>query len=124
MGFTGRCQICGREAPLATHHLIPRWLGGEDGDTREVCNPCHRHLEKMIDRFIKWGDFERHHWLNPDKKNQNAKQYRKRCERQRYLFIKNMAPLAQYRDVCMINLNTGHVHVTHSWAWNGHKRRN
>lgn len=66
----GTCEQCGKyvEKYLAIHHVIPRWLGGENGETMKVCPPCHRRLDSMFERFIKYGGFKKpKEWYNKER---------------------------------------------------------
>jgi len=39
------CELCGR-SPIETteHHLVPREFGGAEGDTAQLCIPCHKQV--------------------------------------------------------------------------------
>jgi hypothetical protein len=66
------CQICGNSKErLDSHHLIPRYLGGQREDIIQVCRSCHRKIEILFQNFLKWGSFDserwkddEEHWLN------------------------------------------------------------
>ncbi len=54
------CELCGREAPLTKHHLIPRALHGKPRYRRRfarserltailwLCHPCHKHIHTVL----------------------------------------------------------------------------
>lgn len=69
------CERCGEEFKwLSTHHLIPRWCGGESA-TMEVCNRCHVELDRLFTNFIKWGNFHPEPWRNPEKRKIYSQTY-------------------------------------------------
>jgi len=114
-----KCDFCGKEVRLSTHHLIPRWLGGDEGDTMEVCKACHNKLEAKIETFLKWGSFEAPEWHNPKKRNKIATLYNRMVKRWRVLFYTTIEAKTFYRDVAVYNLNTGHVFINRSWGVRG-----
>lgn len=78
-GLTTRLRNPGR---LNTHHLIPRWLGGTDRDTIEICDTCHAALEVRFDNFIKYGMFSCSKWENSKKRREKWKErYRRDVRR-------------------------------------------
>lgn len=81
----GKCKWCGKEAQLHTHHLIPRWCGGLEGDKMEVCNSCHRKLDARFDVFIKYGSFHAERWHNKDKELRFRRDYWKKYQARRVL---------------------------------------
>jgi hypothetical protein len=51
-----RCQVCGHDASLDEHHIVPRRYGGSDRDENLVtlCANCHRAIEEIYDdRFYR-----------------------------------------------------------------------
>ena len=45
----GVCWVCGStpgEGKLDCHHMVPRALGGEEGPTVWLCQPCHRRVHE------------------------------------------------------------------------------
>lgn len=60
MAATGHCDLCGREAKLTFHHLIPRTLHrnkwfkkqytrDQMNDGIDVCNECHAAVHEFAD---------------------------------------------------------------------------
>lgn len=56
------CALCGREAPLTFHHLIPRKMHRRPRFRRrydkqtlgagiDLCRPCHRGLHRLYDEM-------------------------------------------------------------------------
>jgi len=43
----GECVLCGREADLQEHHLIPRSRKGKI--TTSVCDDCHKQIHALFD---------------------------------------------------------------------------
>jgi len=113
------CSLCLKEARLTTHHLIPRWLDGDDGDTFEVCKECHNKLEGKFLNFLKWGAFRTREWHNRRKRTEIATLYNRRVKRWKVLFYFTMEPKTFLRDVLVYNLNTGHVFISRDWGYRG-----
>ncbi len=46
----GSCLLCRRNRVLTAHHIIPKSLGGIDGDGNiaTLCRPCHDFVEDVI----------------------------------------------------------------------------
>ena len=42
------CPICGRKGKRSTHHLKPQRFWHGEGQTVELCEACHRELERLI----------------------------------------------------------------------------
>lgn len=52
-----KCARCGivDETNDHDHHIIPRYLGGNDTGGRDVlCIPCHEEYHKCLNRMIKF----------------------------------------------------------------------
>lgn len=49
------CALCGREIPRGEetkHHLVPRSMGGENGDNVvELHNICHKQIHALFSRY-------------------------------------------------------------------------
>lgn len=73
----GICEFCKQsvERGLTTHHLIPRWCGGKDEDTIEICRKCHVKLETIFENFIKFGTIISPFWENVRKTAKTKRQY-------------------------------------------------
>ena len=57
-----KCDKCGYEFPesrLDLHHIIPKYLGGTDGNCKRIylCKKCHNEIHKLIVEVTK-------RWLN------------------------------------------------------------
>jgi hypothetical protein len=53
-----KCNFCGSETTrLDSHHLIPRYLSGNETDVIEVDQKCHNTLESVFRNFLKYGQF-------------------------------------------------------------------
>lgn len=47
----GRCALCGVDAGVTTHSLVPTSLGGQgDANEIDVCIPCHRLIHETFTR--------------------------------------------------------------------------
>jgi len=77
----GVCEFCGQEGRVATHHLIPRWLGGLNGDTTQLCDGCHRRFEIKVSNFIKYGSFHKVSWNDREKERAKWRRYKRRYHR-------------------------------------------
>ena len=42
------CPFCGKKGKRTYHHLWPKHAYGDTGPLREICEKCHRELEKVI----------------------------------------------------------------------------
>jgi hypothetical protein len=92
--MVGLCEFCHKyKKTIAIHHIIPRWLGGKDGETMRVCMSCHRHLDAFFERFIKYGDFHptNNTWDNVDRIALWHKEYYKTHKEERIKYAKNYA---------------------------------
>jgi len=57
------CSFCSLETTrVDSHHLVPRYLEGDDKDIVEVCQYCHNSLESRFQNFLKYGQFEAIPW--------------------------------------------------------------
>lgn len=104
-----RCEWCGKERILCTHHLIPRWCGGLDGDIIEACRSCHRKLEERFSNFIKYGAFQSEMWQNPKKRRVADREYQRNIRRRTTVFFFTVDPTIYYRDMLAYNLNTDYI---------------
>lgn len=86
------CEWCGKETSrLETHHLIPRWCGGDDSEenTMEVCHGSHRILETMFERFFKYGTFKGiPEWRSPE--DIERRRLAQRAYSRKYKFTKHL----------------------------------
>jgi hypothetical protein len=86
------CELCGKtHVRICSHHLIPRYLGGDGGDTIEVCQNCHFKLEKRFWNFLVWDSFKARKWQN------YTKQLQRNAEYQKLNYPKRLAYLQEYR---------------------------
>jgi hypothetical protein len=62
------CEMCGRICRLLnTHHIIPRWLGGTDEYTMQICHTCHRKADSLFLQFVFDAHGERGYGHHPEK---------------------------------------------------------
>jgi len=75
------CGMCRKLfGQLDTHHAIPRYLGGNNEDTIQVCKSCHKKADIRFDTLI-LDPFEQGRgkdWYDPDKAKRYANEYNKR----------------------------------------------
>ena len=117
-----KCEWCGEEKKyVATHHLIPRWVGGDGGEMIEVCRKCHYMLEQKVDAFVKYGSFNRPYWRNEDKHRRYVRNYHHVNMRRKDLFCITPVKGVHLIDYLWVNLKTGTVTVTNQW--HGVKKR-
>jgi len=71
-----KCKFCEEEKEfLVTHHLIPRWFKGVEGDTIEICQGCHNKLERWFINFLFFGNFKIPEEYQNDAKIRYAKRH-------------------------------------------------
>jgi len=113
----GKCSRCGSYGVLHSHHLIPRWLGGQAEDIIQVCKSCHSRLDACFDYFIKYGKLRKdgRTWTDKEKEKRWKNEYGRKFYRDKRLFDWTPVPKVQYWDNLRCNLRTEHITVDHGW---------
>lgn len=119
-----RCEMCGEFATrLETHHQIPRYFGGKEDDTIQVCKSCHSKADQRFTKFLlePFGETRGTSWHDEEKFRKYLREYTKNYYRAKNLFNYTIQKNVVCLTMMQYNKRTGNISISTTWQ---HRKNN
>lgn len=123
------CEMCGiipQYRQLHSHHVVPRWIGGDETDIIQVCAACHKKADQVFVNFLldpwggrggKWGDKKKRQKINRDYRDKYVSKYRQ-------IHRLDLDDGVTYRTTIAYNKKTGNVQLSYFYGYTSARRLN
>ena len=115
------CSMCGcLSKKLDSHHVVPRYMGGEDSDIIQVCPVCHGKADKKLERLLldPWDMGRGSKWVDKEKRKQFRRRYTDKYIHRKQVYYLSCEDDSSISIMLRYNERVNNISLAHHYHFN------